>query len=135
MNRNSTTGRSAAIGAIGLALCINPAGIAAAQPQEDQRQPAPVVLRVEHPITDLNTWMRAFDANAAARQQAGVTSERISQPVDDPKYVVVDLGFDSVPAAESFRTFLEQRVWSSPATSPGLAGTPRTVILTEVPRG
>jgi hypothetical protein len=31
--------------------------------------------------------------------------------------------------AEAFAEFLRQRVWSSPVSSPGLAGTPQTRIL------
>ena len=90
------------------------------------------VLHIEHPITDLNTWLGAFTNFAAARQQAGVKAERVWQPDDDSQYIVVNLEFDSVSAAADFRNFLQAQVWSSPDASPGLAGTPRAVILTEV---
>lgn len=33
----------------------------------------------------------------------------------------------------AFATFLEQKVWSSPTSSPALAGAPRTRILDLVP--
>lgn len=90
------------------------------------------VLQIEHPITDLSTWLRAFSNFAAARQQAGVKAERNRQPEDDAHYIVVNLEFESSSAAANFRTFLQERVWSSPNASPGLAGTPRAVILSEV---
>jgi hypothetical protein len=90
------------------------------------------VLHIEHPITDLNTWLQAFNGFAPARQQAGVKAERIWQPEDDPHYIVVNLEFESSSAAANFRTFLQERVWSSPDASPGLAGSPRAVILSEV---
>jgi hypothetical protein len=37
--------------------------------------------------------------------------------------------FDTQGQAESFADFLHNRVWSSPASSPALAGRPQTRIL------
>lgn len=90
------------------------------------------ILRIEHAITDLATWLEAFNRFAPARRHADVTEERIWQPTDDPQYVVIDLGFESTSAAESFRAFLFEYVWSSPDNSPALAGMPKAVVLTEV---
>jgi hypothetical protein len=87
------------------------------------------LLRIENAITDLTAWLEAYNRMAPARKAAGVTEERVWQPCDDPRYVVVDLGFESAAAAESFRTFLHERVWSS---SPVLVGAPQAVVLTEV---
>jgi hypothetical protein len=86
-------------------------------------------LHIEHPITDFVTWRAAFDRFTDRRRQAGVSAERIQQPVDDAHYVVVDLDFPSTDRARMFLTFLETTVWASPDSSPGLAGTPRTRIL------
>jgi len=86
-------------------------------------------LHIEHAITDLDTWLRAFQSFAAARRTAGVVAERIAQPDDDPCYVVIDLEFESASAAAEFRTFLIQHVWSSPDSSPALVGLPHTLIL------
>lgn len=86
-------------------------------------------LHIEHPITDLATWKKAFDQFASIRTKAGVRSERVQQPIDDDHAVVIDLDFDTVEEAKSFLGFLETNVWSSPTTSPALAGKPRTVIL------
>ena len=86
-------------------------------------------LHIEHAITDLDTWLQTFKAFAAARRRGGVLEERISQPVDDPHYIVIDLTFESVSAAEDFRSFLVERVWSSPESAPALAGSPRAVVL------
>ncbi|MGD1170255.1 hypothetical protein ACKUVQ_13720 [Mycobacterium seoulense] len=86
-------------------------------------------LHIEHSITDLDTWLRTFNAFASARRRGGVLEERISQPVGDPRYIVIDLTFESVSAAEDFRSFLVERVWSSPDTSPALVGRPRAVVL------
>lgn len=86
-------------------------------------------LRIEHAITDYKTWRTAFDGFAAARANAGVRSFAIRLPADDPAYLTLDLEFDTAGAAEAFAGFLVQHVWSSPASSPGLAGAPQTRIL------
>ncbi|HEV7194729.1 MAG TPA: hypothetical protein VGN19_02215 [Pedococcus sp.] len=88
-------------------------------------------LHIEHAITDYRTWKTAFDRFADRRAAAGVLAERIQQPVDDPRYVVLQLDFDSAQQATAFRGFLETQVWSTPANSPGLAGSPRAVVLVE----
>jgi hypothetical protein len=89
-------------------------------------------LHIEHAITDLSTWREAFDKFADARAGAGVTASRIFQPVDDESYIVVHLDFDSAEAATRFRGFLEANVWSTPANSPGLAGSPTARVLESV---
>jgi hypothetical protein len=86
-------------------------------------------LRIEHAIQDYETWQKAFDSFAEARANAGVRSFTIRRPVDDPKYLLLDLEFDTPGQAETFAGFLYQQVWSSPVSSPGLAGTPQTRIL------
>jgi hypothetical protein len=86
-------------------------------------------LRIEHAIHDYGLWLKAFDSFERARAQAGVRSFAVRQPVDDPKYLMVDLEFDTQGQAESFADFLHNRVWSSPASSPALAGHPQTRIL------
>ncbi len=92
-----------------------------------------VTLRIEHPITDYATWRTAFDGFASARRTAGVISEQVSRPVDDPRYIVVALDFESVERALGFREFLETQVWSSRDASPGLDGRPQTSILEPAP--
>lgn len=86
-------------------------------------------LHIEHGITDFSTWKAAFDRFAAQRTKAGVTAHRIYQPADDARYVVIQLDFPSVAQARAFREFLEARVWSTPANSPGLAGSPQARVL------
>lgn len=90
-------------------------------------------LRIEHAITDYQLWRKAFDRFAEARAQAGVRSFAIRLPVDDPQYLMLDLEFDSPGPAQAFADFLMQHVWSSSASSPGLAGPPQTRILDLLP--
>jgi len=89
-------------------------------------------LHIEHPITDLGTWLGAFHRFGEARKNGGVIAQRVQQPIDDDKYIYIDLDFDSVEAATSFQGFPETVVWASPEASPGLGGTPRARVLTEV---
>jgi hypothetical protein len=93
--------------------------------QED----AMATLHIQHPVTDLDTWTSAFNRFADARRKAGVRAQRIQRPVDNPKFVVIDLDFDSTGEAQSFQGFLTTQVWANPENSPGLAGTPETMIL------
>ena len=87
-------------------------------------------LRIEHPVTDYTVWKQAFDRFAELRRSAGVLSHVIRRPVDDPRYVIADLDFDSAQEAQAFLETLRTRVWSIPANSPALAGDPVTRILT-----
>jgi hypothetical protein len=90
------------------------------------------ILHIEHPITDLDTWLATFARFAPAREQGGVIDAQVLQPVDDPHYIVVNLRFASTSAAQGFLAFLQDNVWSSPAASPALAGKPSARVLTEV---
>jgi hypothetical protein len=89
-------------------------------------------LHIEHAITDVNTWLQTFNAYTDARRRGGVLNECVSQPVGDPRYIVIDLTFESVSAAEDFRSFLVERVWSSSESAPALVGPPRAVVLQPV---
>ncbi len=86
-------------------------------------------LHIEHPISDYATWREAFDRFADLREKSGVLGHRVQLPVDDPRYIVIDLDFATTSEAESFRTFLTTKVWPSQQNSPALAGAPQTRIL------
>lgn len=90
-------------------------------------------LHIEHEITDFATWKAAFDRFAERRKDAGVIAHRIHQPHNDATYVVLQLDFPSIDQAQAFCKFLESRVWSVPANSPGLAGSPSARVLIEAP--
>jgi hypothetical protein len=91
------------------------------------------VLHIEHGITDFDQWRTAFATFAERRRQGGVRAERISRPVDDTHYIVIDLEFDTSHAADQFRGFLMNQVWATPGQSPALKGQPQTKILEAVP--
>jgi hypothetical protein len=89
-------------------------------------------LHIEHEITDLDTWRKAYDRFADRRRQAGVGAERVSQPVDDDHFVVVDLDFPTREQASRFLQFLQTAVWASREASPALVGPPRARLLEPV---
>ncbi|MBA2315141.1 MAG: hypothetical protein H0V87_07120 [Chloroflexi bacterium] len=86
------------------------------------------VVQLEHPIRDFPMWKAAFDRDPIRREASGVRRYRIYRPVDDPKYVAVDLEFDSRPEAEAFKLALEE-LWRSPQAAPALGGTPRARLV------
>lgn len=86
-------------------------------------------LHIEHAITDYPTWRGAFDRFAQLRADAGVRSHTVRRPVDDERYIVVDLDFLDESAARSFLGFLEANVWANAENAPGLVGEPRARIL------
>ena len=91
-----------------------------------------ISLHIEHAITDLATWTGAFRALAEGRRQMGVTKETVRQPIDDERYIVVDLDFDTSEQAEAFLGFLRDHVWANPENAPALVGTPEGRVLQTV---
>lgn len=91
-----------------------------------------VTLHIEHPISDLSTWQAAFDRFAERRRQGGVCGERVQHPVDDNRYILVDLDFPTREQAQRLLAFLETTVWASRDSSPGLVGTPTTRMLESI---
>lgn len=89
-------------------------------------------LRIEHEITDYDTWRGAFERAAPFRELAGVRSYRIQRPIDDADYLMIDLDFDDVAGAEALLTILRENIWTSPEASPGLGGEPHARIVETV---
>jgi hypothetical protein len=98
-----------------------------------RRAPPLTTLRIEHPITDYDVWRKAFDRFGQARSEAGVSGFSIHRPVDDPRYLMIDLELPTIGAAREFAAFLTRTVWSNPDASPGLAGVPLTRVLETMP--
>lgn len=65
-------------------------------------------LHIEHSVFDFDVWKRTFDSFAEKRAQGGVRTYRVSRPVDDPNYAIIDLEFDTVPEATAFLAMLRQ---------------------------
>jgi hypothetical protein len=86
------------------------------------------VLQIEHAISDFEVWKRAFDTDPLGREESGVRSYRVYRPLDDARYVKIDLDFDTPSEAKAFRVKL-QGLWGSGRAAPALVGSPRTRIV------
>jgi hypothetical protein len=68
------------------------------------------IVRIEHPIPDFDGWKRAFDSDPVGREKSGVRRYQILRPIDDQKFVMIDLEFDTLGQAEAFLTAM-RAVW------------------------
>jgi hypothetical protein len=68
------------------------------------------ILRIEHPVPDFSAWKKAFDSDPVGREKAGVLRYTVSRPVDDEKYVLIDLEFGAIGQAEAMLAAL-RRLW------------------------
>jgi hypothetical protein len=68
------------------------------------------ILQIEHNIPDFNVWKKAFDSDPINRKKSGVIRYSILQPVDDPKYIIIDLEFNNLKNAEDSLVAL-QKLW------------------------
>lgn len=69
-----------------------------------------ILLHIEHTTINFDAWKVSFDSYAELRQQSGVHCYRISRPIDNPNFAVIDLEFDSLEEAE-FLLVAVQQVW------------------------
>ena len=81
------------------------------------------VLQIEHPVPDFETWKRAFDGDPVGRERSGVRRYRVMRPIDDGRYAIIELEFDSLGEAEAMERSLrelwgrvEGRVMTDPKT-------------------
>jgi hypothetical protein len=90
------------------------------------------ILQIEHTVPDFDGWKKeGFDRDPIGRQQGGVRRYRISRPVDDSRYVVIDLEFDSSSEAEAFLTALRD-LWGRVQGRFGWTERPRARIMETV---
>lgn len=69
-----------------------------------------VILHIEHAVPDFDAWKNAFDGDPLQRKKSGVLRYRVLRPTNDPKYVIVDLEFDTSAQAEAMLQRL-QEMW------------------------
>lgn len=70
-------------------------------------------LRIEHAVPNFDQWKRAFDSDPAGRKASGVRRYQVLRALDDPNFVMIDLDFDTVDAANAFLSVME-RIWAGP---------------------
>jgi hypothetical protein len=71
---------------------------------------ATAIVRIEHEVRNFDDWKKVFDSDPLGRQKGGVRRYRIFQPVDNQKYVMIDLEFDNSKQAEAFAAAL-RKMW------------------------
>ncbi|NKX49288.1 hypothetical protein HER39_01570 [Arthrobacter deserti] len=86
-------------------------------------------LQIEHAVRDFRVWRRAFDSDPLNRAASGVVSYRISRPIGQDNYVMVDLDFETQEAAVFFLAKLQDEVWTTGAAASALLGEPTTRVL------
>jgi len=59
------------------------------------------ILHIEHPVPDYDNWKKAFDSDPVGRTKMGVRRYQILRPIDDAKYVMIDLEFVTASQAEA----------------------------------
>ena len=59
-------------------------------------------------MPDFGAWKKAFDSDPIGRQRTGVRRYRVLRPVDDARYVLVDLEFDTLAQAGATHRALRQ---------------------------
>jgi hypothetical protein len=69
------------------------------------------LLRIEHPVPNYDIWKQAFDSDPVGREKSGVIRYRVSRPLDDPNYVIIELEFDTQIQAEALLDAM-RGVWS-----------------------
>lgn len=97
------------------------ATLTSATKQSESGEAQMTTLRIEHPVPNFDVWKKAFDSDPARRKESGVRRYRVLRPVDDPRFVTVDLEFTSSAEAEAFRdalTALWRRVEGTVVQSP-----------------
>ncbi|MFJ5955770.1 hypothetical protein ACIQC5_07380 [Paenarthrobacter sp. NPDC092416] len=92
-------------------------------------------LQIEHGIKDFDMWKAAFDRDPLNRAASGVQQFRISRPLGDPHFIVVELDFATSGQASEMQRRLQDVVWSSASNAPALMGSPQTRIVETVYTG
>lgn len=87
------------------------------------------IIRIEHTVPDFESWKKeGFDNDPVDRKGSGVVRYRILRPVNDPKYVMIDLEFNSSIKAEAMLVKLKN-LWGNVKTRFDWVENPRTHIV------
>lgn len=102
---------------------MGPPHIVEVTPVEDQtRKDRPLpALMVRHEVRDWATWKAAFDADAPARQRAGIVGHAVNRSADSPNVVVVYLQAESLDALRAFASSADLKATMQNA---GVVGAP-----------
>ncbi len=88
-------------------------------------------LQFEHAVKDFAMWKAVFDHDPIDRGGLGVRRHRVSRPLGDPHYVLVELEFDTIDEAQACGVALHA-LWNDGRAASALVGTPRVRIVESV---
>ena len=72
------------------------------------------ILRIEHPVLDYAMWKNMFDRKGPDfRARFGARRYQVLRPVDDARYVMIDVDFDDRIGAEGLLATLRE-LWGQP---------------------
>ena len=72
------------------------------------------ILRIEHPVLDYDMWKNLFDGKGPDfRARFGARRYQVLRPIDDPRYVMIDVDFDGRKGAEGLLAALRE-LWGPP---------------------
>jgi hypothetical protein len=71
------------------------------------------VLHIEHAVPTFEAWKFAYDSDPLGRVKHRVRSYRVTRPVDNANYAIIDLLFDTREDAEKLLEGL-QELWKGP---------------------
>src|SRR5258706_16228430 len=82
---------------------------------------------IMHKVKDYGAWRAGFDADKAARKQAGIVGHHINQVAGDPNAVSIYL---AAPSHEVLRAFATSPTLEDVMKNAGVVGEPVVVPLT-----
>jgi hypothetical protein len=72
------------------------------------------ILRIQHPVADYEAWKNLFDIKGPDfRGRFGAGRYQVLRPVDDPRFVMIDVDFAGRQGAEGLLAALRQ-LWGQP---------------------
>lgn len=86
------------------------------------------VLRIEHDVSDFDSWKEAFDRDPVGRKRGGVRRFDVLRPVGEPNRIAVDLEFETAERAEAFHGLLRE-LWRTPQAAAVMRGGARVSVL------
>lgn len=67
-----------------------------------------ITLRIEHKVASYDGWKKAFDSDPIDRKKSGVKQYRIYRPLDDDKFVIIELDFENHDKARAAQLALNK---------------------------